>query len=135
MLDPEGVESRRRNQLRRRVYSNPGPNYAMHVDQYDKLRTYGFGIHGAIDGYVFHSFGNDRNQFYFCSHTRGFCSHTRRFCSHARGFCSHVRGFCSQARGFCSHARGFVHTHEGLLTGTRICSHARGTSPHARENR
>ena len=27
------------------------PNYVWHVDGYDKLKPYGFCIHGAIDGY------------------------------------------------------------------------------------
>ena len=27
-----------------------GPNWAWHVDQYDKLSQFGFCIHGAIDG-------------------------------------------------------------------------------------
>ena len=30
-MDPEGTESRRRHRLRRRVYSNPGPNYAWYI--------------------------------------------------------------------------------------------------------
>ena len=50
-MDPEGTESRRRHRLRRRVYSNPGPNYAWHIDGHDKLKPFGFAIHGAIDGY------------------------------------------------------------------------------------
>ena len=28
-----------------------GPNYCWHVDGLDKLKTYGFAIHGCIDGY------------------------------------------------------------------------------------
>ena len=48
---PEGTESRRRNRLRRRIYRNPGPNYAWHIDRHDKLQPFGFAIHGAIDGY------------------------------------------------------------------------------------
>ena len=50
MLDLYGVEMRRRHQLRRRMYLNKGPNFSILVDQYDKLRVYGFGIHGGIDG-------------------------------------------------------------------------------------
>ena len=50
-LNPEGTESRRRHRLRRRVYSNPGPNYAWHIDGHDKLKPFGFSVHGAIDGY------------------------------------------------------------------------------------
>ena len=29
-----------------------GPNYCWHVDGLDKLKTYGFAIHGCIDGYM-----------------------------------------------------------------------------------
>ena len=50
-LDPEGVRERRAKTLRRRTYHTPGPNYAWHVDGYDKLKPYGFPVHGCIDGY------------------------------------------------------------------------------------
>ena len=50
-INPEGTESRRRQRLRRRVYSNPGPNYAWHIDGHNKLKPFGFSVHGAIDGY------------------------------------------------------------------------------------
>ena len=29
----------------------PGPNFIWHIDGYDKLKPYGFCVHGAIDGY------------------------------------------------------------------------------------
>lgn len=50
-LDPEGCELRRVNRLRRRVYHNAGPNAVWHVDGYDKLKSYGFLIHGCINGW------------------------------------------------------------------------------------
>ena len=50
-LDPEGVELRRRKHLRRRLYFARGPNWVWHIDGYDKLKPYGFNIHGAIDGF------------------------------------------------------------------------------------
>ena len=50
-IDPEGTELRRAHRLRRRRYHNPGPNYAWHCDGYDKLKPYGFPIHGCIDGW------------------------------------------------------------------------------------
>ena len=50
-LDPEGVKERRARTLRRRTYRTPGPNYVWHVDGYDKLKPYGFPVHGCIDGY------------------------------------------------------------------------------------
>lgn len=52
VMDPDGVRSRRRGQLCRRVYRNSGPNFLIHVDGYDKIKRFGFAIHGAIDGYV-----------------------------------------------------------------------------------
>lgn len=54
-LDPEGVSARLRHRLTRRVYVNKGPNYLIHIDGYDKLKRYGFPIHGAIDGQVIKS--------------------------------------------------------------------------------
>ena len=51
VLDPEGVDARSRHRLRRRMYTAKGPNYLWHVDGYDKLKPFGFCIHGAIDGY------------------------------------------------------------------------------------
>ena len=50
-LDPVGVEQRRARRLRRRVYRCPGPNAIWHIDGYDKLAPFGFGISGCIDGY------------------------------------------------------------------------------------
>ena len=50
-LDPEGVEDRSRRRLRRRKYRAKGPNYIWHLDGYDKLKPFGFCVHGAIDGY------------------------------------------------------------------------------------
>lgn len=50
-LDPEGTQQRKAHRLKRRQYSNPGPNFCWHVDGYDKLKPYGFPVHGCIDGY------------------------------------------------------------------------------------
>lgn len=50
-LDPEGVERRSRHRLVRRKYHASGPNFIWHLDGYDKLKPFGFCIHGAIDGY------------------------------------------------------------------------------------
>lgn len=50
-LDPEGIELRKANRLKRREYINPGPNFSWHQDGYDKLKPFGFPIHGAIDGF------------------------------------------------------------------------------------
>ena len=50
-LDPLGCQDRRRHRLKRRVYEVPGPNYCWHIDGYDKIKPYGFPVHGAIDEY------------------------------------------------------------------------------------
>lgn len=51
LLDPTGVDLRRRKRLHRRKYRSPGPNFAWHIDGHDKLKLYGFSIHGCIDGF------------------------------------------------------------------------------------
>ena len=50
-IDPDGTEQRKHHRLQRRAYKSPGLNQCWHVDSYDKLKPYGFAIHGAIDGY------------------------------------------------------------------------------------
>lgn len=50
-VDPDGTVERRAKRLQRRRYVNPGPNFAWHADGYDKLKPYGFPIHGCIDGF------------------------------------------------------------------------------------
>lgn len=51
VLDPMGVERRKHHRLARRKYIAPCPNYLWHADGYDKLKPFGFAIHGAVDGY------------------------------------------------------------------------------------
>ena len=51
IVDPTGVDRRLRNRPRRRNYRGEGPNYIWHVDGYNKLKPFGFCIHGCIDGY------------------------------------------------------------------------------------
>ena len=46
-----GCELRRSRALQRRRYSSPGPNHTWHVDGYDKLKPFGFPVHGCIDGW------------------------------------------------------------------------------------
>ena len=50
-IDPDGIKLRKAHRLKRRKYIVKGPNYVWHVDGYDKLKPFGFCIHGAIDGY------------------------------------------------------------------------------------
>ena len=51
LCDSIGCQNRRKRRLLRRQYVNPGPNFCWHVDGYDKLKRYGFAIHGAICGF------------------------------------------------------------------------------------
>lgn len=51
LLDPDGVEMRRRRRLRRRQYRVPGPDFLWHIDSYDKLKPYGICVNGCIDGF------------------------------------------------------------------------------------
>ena len=50
-LDPEGVESRKKKRLRRRLYHAKGPNFIWHIDGHDKLKPYRFSIHACIYGF------------------------------------------------------------------------------------
>ena len=51
-MDSEGCDRGLGRKLKRRVYTNPGPNHSWHIDGYDKLKPDGFAIHGCIDGYI-----------------------------------------------------------------------------------
>ena len=51
ILDPEGVDKRKKRRLRRRQYNGVGPNFNWHMDSYDKLKPYGICINGCIDGF------------------------------------------------------------------------------------
>ena len=37
--------------FRRRNFHCPGPNFTCHADGYDKLKPFGFAVHGCVDGY------------------------------------------------------------------------------------
>ena len=50
-LDPDGCQQRKEHKLKRRQYHNAGPNAVWHADGYDKLKPYGFPVHGCIDGW------------------------------------------------------------------------------------
>ena len=49
-VDPEGVASRSKKPIQRRVYSVAGPHHLWHHDGNHKLIKYGIVIHGCIDG-------------------------------------------------------------------------------------
>ncbi|KAK3742548.1 hypothetical protein QZH41_017038 [Actinostola sp. cb2023] len=50
-IDPDGVKDRKARRLSRRNYVSMGPNFCWHLDGYDKLKPYGYPIHGCICGY------------------------------------------------------------------------------------
>lgn len=45
------ISNRQARRLNRRNYHNPGPHHTWHLDGYDKIKPYGFGINGCIDGF------------------------------------------------------------------------------------
>lgn len=49
VIDPEGIELRRRGVLKRRIFHVPGPNHLWASDGHDKLKPYGICIYGFID--------------------------------------------------------------------------------------
>ena len=49
LLDPDRVACRSKQKLKRRMYRAKGPNFIWHIDGYDKLKPFGFSIHGGID--------------------------------------------------------------------------------------
>jgi hypothetical protein len=51
IADPEGMQRRKAKRLLRRQYSCPGPDFIWHIDGYDKIKPFGFAIHGAVDGF------------------------------------------------------------------------------------
>ena len=50
-VDPIGVEIRRNKTIKRRIYQTNGPMDILHIDGNDKLKRFGFAIHGCIDGF------------------------------------------------------------------------------------
>ncbi len=62
-LDPEGCMLRKARRLKKREYINPGPNYAWHMDGYDKLKPQGAfqfmgALMGSVDVYYGYMFAN-----------------------------------------------------------------------------
>ena len=50
-MDLEGVTIRRNKVIRRRIYHTIGLGYIYHIDGNDKLKHWGFPIHGCIEGF------------------------------------------------------------------------------------
>lgn len=48
---PNGVRRRKQRCLKRRTYLSAGSNFTWHIDVYDKLKPFGFSIHGCVDGF------------------------------------------------------------------------------------
>ena len=46
VIDPDGVERRKKQALRRPKDFSRGLHWAWHIDGFDKLKPYGFPIHG-----------------------------------------------------------------------------------------
>lgn len=51
MVDPLGVEERKSKPIKRRIYTNPFPNYIWHIDGNHKLVRWRLVIHHGIDGF------------------------------------------------------------------------------------
>ena len=51
VVDPHGVNARRHRTIKRRLYHCDGPFDVLHIDGNDKLKRFGFAIHGAMDGF------------------------------------------------------------------------------------
>lgn len=51
IVNLDGVENRRKRTKKRRIYESKGPFDIVHIDRNDKLKRFGFAIHGAIDGF------------------------------------------------------------------------------------
>jgi hypothetical protein len=50
-IDPNCDGMRKAHRLERRFCCAKGPNNIWHLDGYDKLKPFGFCIHGAVDGF------------------------------------------------------------------------------------
>ena len=51
IVNPDRVEERKRNNIKRRLYQAKGPADIYHIDGKDKLKRWGFCIHGCVDGF------------------------------------------------------------------------------------
>ena len=48
-VDPEGVPIRKKKKIKRRTYEANGSFDVLHIDENNKLKRFGFAIHGCID--------------------------------------------------------------------------------------
>ena len=61
-IDPDGSRLRKAHGLKRRDYRNTGPNYSWHCDGYNKLKPFGFPIHGCCRKVLWHYVTHSNNQ-------------------------------------------------------------------------
>ena len=52
-VDGEGVQTRKKKAIKRRIYNVPGANWLWHLDGHHKLIRWKFVFHGCIDGFVY----------------------------------------------------------------------------------
>ena len=45
------MSNRKAKHLKLKTYVSDGPNQCWHIDGYNKLKSYGFPIHGCVDGW------------------------------------------------------------------------------------
>ena len=50
-INAEDVSVREKKTIKRRTYETNGPFNVLHIDGNDKLKRFGFAIHGHIDGF------------------------------------------------------------------------------------
>ena len=50
-INSEGVSMRKKKTIKRTTYETSGPFDVFHIDGNDKLKRFGFSIHGRIDGF------------------------------------------------------------------------------------
>ena len=51
LLDSVEIEKKKRKVVNRRVCESSGPMNTLHINSNDKLKKFGFSIHGCIDGF------------------------------------------------------------------------------------
>ena len=50
-INPDQSRNRRAGKVERRIYTSQGSNAVWNADGYDKLKPYGFPIHGTLMGF------------------------------------------------------------------------------------
>nr|XP_055023173.1 uncharacterized protein LOC129413507 isoform X1 [Misgurnus anguillicaudatus] len=95
-LDPSGVHLRHTRRFVRRGYFTEGPNQVWHVDGYDKLKPFGIGISGCIDGF-------SRKVMWLCSASSnndpGIIAHNYMQCVFQFGLPARLRTDCGTENG------------------------------------